>query len=787
MPKSKKSPLQQKRSLKAQFYYSDYQRDNTLYATLIRSPASSGFVKSVTLEDIPEGYFLFTADDIPGEKKITLNKQTISIFGHGNISYQGEPVAILLGPNKRTVEELSNKVSVNFDIESLESALKNVIKSHKKPALSILEEKNNSNIKDSIQNPDLESFVSQINEMPSLNTVLDKKHIEENITKIIAEREIKSGLFEKFKEEKNEVLEEEQSENENQVDGENKEKSKNPINELFDKEKYIVTEEEWVQEILAPSWKETSGAFCFFEGKNLHVYAPTKWVHFMMSTISSILDIPKENIFIHKTKISGVYEKGLWRTSILAAQIALASYKTKKPVKLVLSQREQDKYMASGVKSKIKYKTSFSPSGEFKALEADILVDVGSQNPFAQDIINKMVLLSCNYYKPENVHITAKAILSKNPPTSICIKSIDSQIFFAIENHVQLICRQANLLPNEFQKMNFNKSKKSTFSINIPNDRAMSTFEECIKNSDFNRKYAAFTLESKNRLKNNNNTFFALPLRGIGVSTAFVSSNYYGASSIFSNPKIEITLLPDEKVVIHANQPSAVIENIWKNTVSQVLKINKENISINSDYDLSDIPTSPEDFYGSISTQNELIEKACLEIQKKRFFQPLPIISKKTLASPSKKIWDKENFTGNPFANNSFITAVIEVDLDPNSYNQKIKGIWITVDCGELFDEAAAVKTLKLEIQQELTMLVKDKNVECENVNINFIKSKNKSGQIGKLIHASLPAAFSSALSLALNTQLTKLPCTEKLLYTLIKEQKSKEKSEKNNEKGAQN
>ena len=126
------------------------------------------------------------------------------------------------------------------------------------------------------------------------------------------------------------------------------------------------------------------------------------------------------------------------------------------------------------------------------------------------------------------------------------------------------------------------------------------------------------------------------------------------------------------------------------------------------------------------------------------------------------------------------------MELDTYTYSEKIKGIWVTMDCGELFDEAAARRTLKLEIQQELNMLVKGKTVPCDAINISFIQSSNRSGQVGGLIHNSLPAAFSSALSLALTTQLTELPCTEDLLFQLIRDRtKEKNETKKSENKGA--
>ena len=62
-------------------------------------------------------------------------------------------------------------------------------------------------------------------------------------------------------------------------------------------------------------------------------------------------------------------------------------------------------------------------------------------------------------------------------------------------------------------------------------------------------------------------------------------------------------------------------------------------------------------------------------------------------------------------------------------------------------------------------MLVEEKSIHCDKISVKFIQSKNKSGQVGALVHNTLPAAFSSALSLALATQLTKLPCTIRFIH----------------------
>lgn len=720
------------RSLEASGFYSDFEKEGILYAALIRSPSPSGKVKSVTISELPENYFMFNSKDLPGAKSFSVNKTVTKIFGYGNVSYTGEPLGILFGPDEAQVHKFLNTVNITFDVENLESALNNVINQQ--------EEASN-----------FTEFLEQINEMPSLNEVIDKSHVEENPNVEVATREIKYGLYEKL--------------SIGQADA-----------KLFENADFSSTDT-WKEKLLTPKWQETEGAFAYTDGDKIHVYAPTRWTSFTQKSVAQVLNIDEEQVFIHKTKSAGIYPSGLARTTQLAVQIAAASWLTKRPVKLVLSQFEQENYMVPGVTTEITYRTALDKDGRFKALKIIIDIDVGCSNPFAQEITDRIAIASASYYKPENLYISAKAHTSKNPPTSISMQIIESQAFFAIENEIQKICNQSKIFPDELRLLNAESSKSKDFPFDIPTGDVESVLQKALKDSDFNRKYASFHMEAIDRAEKNSKPFFALPLRGIGVATAYIPSGYYGQTSFTNDSKVEVTLNADEKLVIHTIKPSEVIQDIWKTSAAEILQIPKQNIQIDSEFPYNQLPERPEDSYSSISIMNELVKKCCTDIQKKRFHQPLPITAKRGGQQTPRNKWNKESFSGTPFYTTSFITTVVEVELDTYTYSEKIKGIWVTMDCGELFDESAARRTLKLEIQQELNMLVRGKTVPCDEINISFIQSNNRSGQVGGLIHNSLPAAFSSALSLALTTQLTELPCTEDLLFQLIRA-RTKEKNE---------
>ena len=108
------------RSLEASGFYSDAEKEGCLYAALVRSPAPAGKIKSITAPELPEGYLLYTSKDLPGAKALTANKTTTKIFGYGNVTYSGEPVGIIFGPDEEKVYQLLNTVNINFDVENLD-------------------------------------------------------------------------------------------------------------------------------------------------------------------------------------------------------------------------------------------------------------------------------------------------------------------------------------------------------------------------------------------------------------------------------------------------------------------------------------------------------------------------------------------------------------------------------------------------------------------------------------------------------------------------------------------
>lgn len=755
MPETKKKVKSKKRVSRSSYlskeYFIDCEKNDMLYAALVRSPLPTGKITNINFSDLPEGYFFFSARDIPGVNEIQTLNTTSRVFCNEKVHYIGQPVGIVCGPDLETARQLAKEIQITFDITTIESALQNAKRNYNHP---IIKFPNQEISKDG----EIADFVDMMNILPALDELpaVDRKssytqpsQIEnavenisplEHVERLLAKRTVNTGFFAYTDDE--EIIKEEYAVSKYQIS-----------------DTWKLTEQN-------PEWLEPSGAFCAKEGSKLYVMTTTQWSTNLSKNLARVLNIDEEKIVIQKTLSQTDNNDGIFRCTLLSVQTALAAILTEKPVKLILTKEEQDTYMNPGVNTKIHYQSAIQEDGTIKAMRITVDCDAGYSNPFSQEIADRLAIASCGVYNVENLSITVRIHSSENPPTSIYTELIDSQAFFSLENHIQHIAEKTSILPDELRIKNIcldPKNSESPFLYKLA--KPIETLKTIIRQSDFNRKYASFHLNSMYNRKNNGSTIFSLPRRGIGLSVAYDGACFYGTQFPLTEEKIELIFDEDENLLINAINPSATNCAIWKKIASEILLIDQNKITINPEYAVLEETFMPETFYNDISIMTVLLKRACEEINRKRKTSALPIISRKTVTPAMKNQWKKEKFNGYPFQSTSFGAAIVEVEMNADTYHEKINGIWIAIDCGEILSLKAAENSVRLAIQQEMERLVKDFTVSYDKLQISFLESKNPPCQIGKLVHNLIPAAFSSAVTLALSRTLEELPCTELQLY----------------------
>ncbi len=709
-------------------FYSDIIVEGMLFAKIVRSPVSEGIVKSISHPDLPEGYLLITSRDVPGTNLIDTPSGKIKIFCDGNISYEGQPLALLVGPDEIRVESLLQELVITIDTNTIEDYLPNEY------------ELASTNF-DEVQNPDSRTqMIEHTRQIEELIEIKDKFFSDK-----IAERIVKFGC--------------------------------DDIDEVFGEFPDIV-ENEWKYALKTPDYTEPNGAFAYWKGDELTIASPTQWLAGLRDTVSEALAIDPNSINIKRTTSTNRGTNSIWFNSIIACQVAIASKKTGAPCKLAYSRYEQDKFLSLMQTISIRHKTAVDKDGFLKAMKVDINFDAGFANPLAQEIIDRLAIASCNVYSCPNVYVKAVATSSLNPSSSVDVQLIDSASFFAVENQMNELCKLTNYTPLEFRLKNFSHPEGKQKNISSPFCLEIEKYSEMLKGlakmSDFNRKYASYHLDSMDRkfsiIPKNYVSSFSSPLRGIGFACAFEGTGYYGSEIYSPNQSLEVTLENANRLTVHCPPISEQIKESWVKIASDILENPALSINIDSEFEKGEEPALPENIYTNLSIMTNLLKKSCEVLSKQKSAGQYPIkVKKRTIA---KKVWNQEEFRGKPFHEISFAAVCLELELNPCTFREEIRSINIVINGGKIAKQETFISTIKLGVQKVLSSLVEDEKVECSNIRIISVQSEKEQAQIGELVYQTIPSAYTQALSQALGCSITSLPLDTESIYEILSRQK---------------
>lgn len=89
-----------------------------LHGILIRSPCSAGRLLDLEVPRLPHGYSIIKASDIPGKNFLDGFSPTVPLLAQDRVTYTGEPVAVLLGPDVTKLQQYADACVVKVQEEA---------------------------------------------------------------------------------------------------------------------------------------------------------------------------------------------------------------------------------------------------------------------------------------------------------------------------------------------------------------------------------------------------------------------------------------------------------------------------------------------------------------------------------------------------------------------------------------------------------------------------------------------------------------------------------------------
>ncbi|CAH2213754.1 xanthine dehydrogenase family protein molybdopterin-binding subunit [Tepidibacter aestuarii] len=603
-----------------------------------------------------------------------------------------------------------------------------------------------------------------------LNIISEIKVIYEDIDPILsiedAENEVKKPIFQ------------------NQKCFVDYEYKKGNIDEII-KESINFIEGEYKTGYQEHAYLETQGMIGIYENEKVTIYGSMQCPYYVKDAVVQGLGWDEKRVRVIQSTTGGAFGGKEEYTSLIGGHVAIAAVKVKRPVKLLLDRSEDIECTTKRHPSIIKIKTYFDSNNIIIARDIDIKIDAGAYAGLSSIVLQREMFSVTGVYNIQNLRVRGRAFATNNVVSGAFRGFGGPQAIFAMEIHMENIADQLDIDSIELKKKYLLKrgdtsSTQGLFQYDIKLDEIISEIE---KISDYTKK----------RKKNEKNPD---KLKGIGCSLFFHGCGFTGnGEQEIIKAKIKLKKYLNEKVEIFVSnvEMGQGASTTLKKIVSHALEIPIEHI-IFKNPDTDNVPDSgPTAASRTIIIVGKLLEDGAREM-KEQWNQFSEIEIKKTYKYPENMKWDAEKLEGNAYEAYSWGANVVEVEIDPITYEITTTGIWAVYDIGKAIDEQIVqgqieggiiqglgygtievmdIKDGKL-LQKSMTDYIIPTSKDFPNIKIKLIDNPYEHGPfgskgLGELTFVGAPAAIALAVQNAIGIPIKKIPITPEYLMELMK------------------
>jgi CO/xanthine dehydrogenase Mo-binding subunit/aerobic-type carbon monoxide dehydrogenase small subunit (CoxS/CutS family) len=182
------------------------------------------------------------------------------------------------------------------------------------------------------------------------------------------------------------------------------------------------------------------------------VRTPTQAPFETREQLAKVLDLPRDKVRIIATPLGGGFGGKL--EIALEAIAAVATYVTRRPVKITLSREESLQTSVKRHPYEMDYRVAADDEGKLLAVDAVLIADGGPYTGNSPRVIDQACIFSCGPYRVPNVRVHGKAVLTNNPLGGAFRGYGINQAAVAMEQLVDELARTLALDPFEIRRTN---------------------------------------------------------------------------------------------------------------------------------------------------------------------------------------------------------------------------------------------------------------------------------------------------------------------------------------------
>ena len=425
---------------------------------------------------------------------------------------------------------------------------------------------------------------------------------------------------------------------------------------------------------------ETQGMIMWLDGDKITIKASMQCPYYIKNAVVRTLGCSPDKVRVIQTAVGGAFGGKEHYPSMMAAQMATAIYKIKKPLKMIFDRDEDLMYTTKRHPSKTTY-TGYVKDGKLVGVKAHVRLNGGAYKGCSGVVLSRALIAVVDCYDVPNLEIEGDVYITNTMPTAAFRGFGSPQTIFAFEMFIEHVAKAMGVDPVEFKLKHLVKKGMVTAVNGRFHDEIIfpELLNKAMEMSDFKRKYEEYKKPGSNR--------------GIGLSCFLHGCGFTGSGeSTIINAQLKLT--KDEHDIVHLYTSQVDFgqgnRTTLKKIVSDTLGIPEEQVeheAPDTDHTLSTGPTAASRTIIIVGFLCEKAAKHLKEIWKPGVYQEWI----EPYVGPDYIHWDEDTLQGDAYPGYAWGVNVVEVSFDPMTYQVKVEGLWSTYDVGHAIDDRIVV------------------------------------------------------------------------------------------------
>ncbi len=518
-------------------------------------------------------------------------------------------------------------------------------------------------------------------------------------------------------------------------------------------EKFRVIETEFEVESISNSIMGATKFYANTADDIIYISCPSQWPLHVRDSVASVLKMPRSRVMIETQDFHTHYDHMLIQPAIYATLTAFAASRLGGLVELQInltSWRPRTKY---------RFQTALDKKGNPAAFRARADIDFGAFPLFVEEAcVNIMAGLIPNY-PVEAFQININALRSNTPPANFFGDLGFYPSLTATENHFNHLVHETGTSPADWKIQNLQKTfpARSTVILSTSPEGMRQNIAECVEDSEFGRKYAAYSQFSTPEAHRK----AILPYyRGIGLSAGQGITGFSNKFHYVSQYSVTLTHTGKEISVAIGFNLTRYLKKCYRSIIQKYFDINTDKINfedINS-------PVTPDSGPNTLSRATGmvifLLENACQALKEKiERGSPYPIVE-----TSFKTGFESADY----FVSCCSGSVCVDVHMDTVHLRPVVDGVYARIKTGKVYDITGFQDALKHMISRTIS----EACPTIENAASIDLRVRSNpqifSGFSIYMVQGLTISALCSALGQAVNGYIRKIPITEEDLFNIM-------------------